>query len=112
MTRKCELIRMAFDGDHKVVRFRDHQPFDSVENAWEAENNMGSMWYFYPIPFVVTETCKTVVASPDRMEYLNGKRLNTVKNFIKRVSELPEAEDMEVDELCSLFWTIWHEERA
>ena len=62
-----------------VTDFRDTKTKDDV---WEAINNMGSRWIFYPLCFVTTE--KTVVSTPDGLEFLEGKRIETVRSYLKK----------------------------
>lgn len=52
----------------------------TVSDVWDEVNDMGSRWIFYPIPFVTTD--KTVIAAPEGLEFLNGKRIKTVRKFL------------------------------
>ena len=96
------LICMAFDG--AWVR---EGVFDTIEQAWERASDLGSKWYFYSFPFVLTESGKTIADSPDCMEIFNGKRFTTVLNFFNSVCEMEEAQDMGVDEFISLLYSVW-----
>lgn len=49
--------------------------------VWESVADMGSRWFFYPIPFVTTD--KTIVDTPEGLEFLKGKRIKTVKAFFE-----------------------------
>lgn len=51
------------------------------EDVWDAISNMGSRWVFYPIAFITTE--KTVVGTPEGLEFLQGKRIKTVRKYLK-----------------------------
>jgi hypothetical protein len=62
-------------------------------DVWEAICSMGSRWIFYPLGFVATE--KTVVDTPDGMEFLKGKRITTVKKYLKDVwAQSPENPEL------------------
>ena len=102
-----QLICMSFDGE-KVKEGE----FDTIERAWEHACDLGSKWYFFPFPFVLTASGKSIADSPDRLEFFNGKRLATVKAFFNRVCQMEEAQDMGVDEFVSLLYSIWREEHA
>lgn len=65
------------DGDF-VTDFRDRS---EIQDVWEEVSEMGSRWIFYPLPFVATD--KTVVDAPEGLEFLKGKRITTVINFLK-----------------------------
>jgi len=52
----------------------------TIPDVWECISNMGSRWIFYPLPFVATE--KTIVDTPEGMEFLIGKRIKTVKKYL------------------------------
>ena len=97
-----QLICMAFDG--AWVR---EGVFDTIEQAWERASDLGSKWYFYPFPFVLTESGKTIADSPDCMEIFNGKRFTTVLNFFNRVCKMEEAQGLGVDEFISLLYSVW-----
>ena len=64
---------------------------DSKESISEEINNMGSRWFFYPFVFIATE--KTIVETPNCLEFLNGKRIKTVEQFFK------ENEDIAIEML-------------
>ena len=100
-----QLICMSFDGE-KVKEGE----FDTIERAWEHASDLGSKWYFFPFSFVLTASGKTIADSPDCMDYLNGKRLSTVRNLFKRVCKMDDAQGMGVDEFMSLLYSIWYEE--
>ena len=85
--KNLKLICMGFDGEFKTER----PDFQTTEQAWEYSGDLGSKWYFYPFHFVVTESLKTIVAAPDRMEELVGRRLKTVVKLFATVQVLPEA---------------------
>jgi len=88
------LICMAFDGEY-VTEGRD---FPDTEAAWERASDMGSRWYFYPWCFVTSDSGKTVVAAPDGLAFLKGKRVKTVVTLFKAMSEVPELANAGVEE--------------
>ena len=95
---KCKLVCMAFDGEIQ----RERPEFETTEAAWEYSHDLGSKWYFYPFYFVVTESGKTIVASPDNLECFNGKRLTTVQKVFEKCAALPEAEGMSAEAFVNL----------
>ena len=64
---------------------------DSKEYISEKIENMGSRWFFYPFVFIATE--KTIVETPNYLEFLNGKRVKTVERFFR------ENEDIAIEML-------------
>ena len=62
------------EGDYVTGFYRDTK--QDVLNELE---NRGSRWIFYPIPFVCTD--KTIVDTPEGLEFLKGKRITTVKKL-------------------------------
>ena len=91
---KYKLILMSFDGEYQTER----PLFDTVDEAWEYENDLGSKWFFYPFPFVVTESGLTIAESCDGFKFLNGKRVKTVERLFKEISVLPEMEGVDADD--------------
>jgi len=45
-------VQVSPDGQDYIT---DHRAA-TVSDVWEAVNDQGSRWYFYPIPFVITAT--------------------------------------------------------
>ncbi len=90
-----KLICMSFDGN--FVTERDE--FDSVAEAWECSENLGSKWYFYPFHFVVSASKKTVIDAGQWLEHFNGKRLDTVRSRFAELAALPEMQDAD----CEIF---------
>lgn len=87
---------MTFDGDY-VTEGRD---FESIDEAWDRSEDMGSRWYFYPFHFVLTASGKTVAESPDNLERFNGKRIKTVAKEFAQLANDPEFQNAEVDEFA------------
>src|SRR5258706_8044038 len=95
MTNKLGLICMTFNGDYVTEKRAE---FETVEDAWEHANDMGSRWYFYPFCFVVTESGLTIKDSPHELSFMNGKRVTTIEKFFEYVSDFPEKEEVDSDE--------------
>lgn len=91
---KYKVMVMAFDGDIKIER----PEFDTVDDAAGYANNLGSKWWFFPFEFIITETEKTVVKAPDRLEFLEDKRIKTVQKLFNQIATDPEMEGADVDE--------------
>lgn len=81
-----KLICMSFDGDHITER----PEFESIEDAWEYSNDLGSKWYFYPFHFVVTGSGLTVADPPHLLEFLKGRRVKTVARLFAQHAQDPE----------------------
>lgn len=71
-----KLICISTDGEtvteHNV--FRNDGLFETIKEAWERNNNMGSRWAFYPVRVVVDEEDSSIAAVCDGMsqEYINA----------------------------------------
>lgn len=86
---KYRLICMSFDGDY----VREGPVFDSLQEAAEHDNDMGSRWFFYPFHFPVTESGKTIADSFFPLEFLKGKRVSTVARMFEKLSQDPAMEN-------------------
>ena len=91
MNTPYRLICMSFDGEY-ITEGR----FSTVNDAWERSDDMGNRWFFYPFHFVVTE--KTIINSPDRMEFCNRKRITTVEKWFAELAKVSEMEDASTDD--------------
>lgn len=96
MKTTYNLICMSFDGEYVTER----RGFDTVSDAWEHAEDMGSRWYFYPFCFVASASGLTVVDTPELLELFIGKRIKTVQAEFESLSELPEMQNADVDEFC------------
>lgn len=85
---------MSFDGE--FVTEREH--FQTVQAAWEHDNDMGSRWFFYPFRFVVTG--ETIKSAPDLLEHLQGKRIKTVQKIFNTLSNDPAMANADVDQFA------------
>lgn len=93
-----KVICMSFDGE-----FQSERPsFDSTSDAWDYANNLGAKWYFYPFPFVVSESGKTVIESADGLGFLNGRRVSTVVRLFRQHAEKQENQGIGVDEFIGV----------
>lgn len=87
------LICMAFDGEFVTER----TSFKSTEEAWNHCDDMGSRWHFYPFPFIVSESGKTIVDSPHGLSFLNGRRVTTVVRLFSEHAAKPEMQGADTD---------------
>ena len=61
----------------------------TIQEVWNAHNNAGSRWFFYPIAVVIadhgtlTTATQRIVDAPDLLADFKGKSLNTLSKFIK-----------------------------
>lgn len=92
MAKKYQLICMAFDGAYVT----ETPEFESIEDAWEYSNNLGSKWYFYPFHFVIKGV--TIKDTPDQLRYFNNKRIKTIKKKFNQLSKKPELIGADVDD--------------
>lgn len=95
-----KIICMAFDGEYQVER----PVFDTVAEAWEYANDLGSKWYFYPFVFVVSNSGRTIVDAPPGLRQFNGKRTTTVAKVFAATAKLEDAKNADVDEFIALLW--------
>lgn len=89
-----QLICMAFDGDYVTER----PEFESIEDAWEYSNNLGSKWWFFPFHFVIKNL--TIKDSPYLLDYFNNKRIKTTSRIFKSFSKKPEMQNMDCEEFA------------
>jgi len=76
-----KVLVMSFDGDTQLER----PEFETIEDAWNYANDVGSKWYFYPFVFIVTNSGKTIKEGIFPLEFLMNSRVKTVS---RRFSEL------------------------
>jgi len=89
-----KLMVMTFDGEYQV----ETPAFETITDAWDYSNDMGSKWFFYPFPFVITGTGKTIKDTPEFLEHMRGKRVNTISQIFRQASENPETQNMMPEE--------------
>ncbi len=86
-----KIICMSFDGDYQTEK----PEFETINEAWEYSNDLGSKWFFYPFHFVVNITGKTIRDTFEFLEGLNGLRVKTVAEIFRKHSEKPETDGMD-----------------
>jgi hypothetical protein len=86
---------MAFDGEWVT-----EGEFETVEEAWEHANDMGSRWFFYPFRFVTTS--KTIKDAPSPIEWMINKRIKTISECFNKTSKSESAQHMDADEFARL----------
>jgi len=96
MSSKVKLICMTFDGDYVTER----PTFDTIDEAWEYANDLGSKWYFYPFYFVTTESGKTVKDAPELLAHLKGVRVKEVSRHFAEVAATPEAQGVDAEQFA------------
>jgi hypothetical protein len=79
---------MSFDGEYQ----KERPEFETIDEAWEYSNDLGSKWFFYPFHFVVTESGKTIRVAGTFMEHLEGLRVKTVSRLFLEHSKEPDME--------------------
>jgi len=87
-----QLICMSFDGEYVIERPK----FESIEDAWDYSNNLGSKWFFFPFHFVIKG--KTIKDTPDQLRYFNNKRIKTIAKKFNKLSKKPELIGADVDD--------------
>ena len=88
--KNYQLICMSFDGEFQ----RERPTFETINDTWEYNNNLGSKWYFYPFRFVATE--KTIISTPPELNFFNGKRIKTVQKKFRELFTLIESRGVDV----------------
>lgn len=87
------LICMGFDGEYKTERFQA----ESVQDCWNKANDLGSKWFFYPFYFVVSESGKTVIDTPQFLDQFKGKRVKTMAKTFEKLSQKDYTKGCDVD---------------
>jgi len=91
MKKTFKIVVMSFAGGIQ----RERPEFEDTADAWNYANDLGSKWFFYPFAFVVTGSGKTVVKTPELLEWAKSLRLSTVQKRFAQAAALPEAANME-----------------
>lgn len=97
MNRGYKLLCMSYDGDF-VIEDNRRDNFKTVADAWKFGHDMGSRWFFFPFWFVTGATGKMIVDAPNGLERFRGKRVSTVTQEFKSLSELPEMQNVAPEE--------------
>jgi hypothetical protein len=94
MRAKYQLICMGFDGEYQ----RERPEFETIDDAWEYSNDLGSKWFFYPFHFVVRG--ETIRGAGQFLEYLEGLRIKTVQKIFLKHSKDPEMENADTEQFA------------
>ena len=84
------LCCFSFDGDYVI----EGAPFRSIRDAWKRCNEMGSRWFFYPIPIVISQESSLIVDCCDEIQKLadlRGKSVEEFKGFLSDWQPVIEA---------------------
>ncbi len=87
-----QIICMSFDGEYQI----EHPEFNSIDDAWNYSNDLGSKWYFYPFHFVISN--KTIKDAIAPLEFLINKRIKTVSEVFNIASGKEENKNLDVIE--------------
>ena len=68
--------------------------FKSIDDAWDYSNDLGSKWFFFPFHFVIKG--QTIKDSPTLLKGLNNKRIKTVQQLFKHLSNQKEFQNLDV----------------
>jgi len=88
-----KIICMSFDGAYQTEK----PEFETINEAWDYSNDLGSKWFFYPFHFVTSVSGKTIRDTFEFLEGLNGLRVKTVSRIFRKHSEEPGTEGMDCD---------------
>jgi len=84
-------IHFATDGNFVTDNERE-----TVEEVWQAVNDMGSRWFFYPIPCVIKSGANLkrgrIISPCAGFDFLQNKSIKTAQKYIKN-----EDDDLLVD---------------
>ena len=97
-----KIICMSFDGEYQ----KERPTFDTTEAAWEYSNDLGSKWYFYPFHFVTTDSYKTIVSAPELLAALEGRRVKTVSNIFKKISERDDMQNADPEQFAIAVYSL------
>ena len=84
-----KLLLMGFDGGTKV----EQKIFETVDQAWEYANDLGSKWYFYPFCFIVSDSGQTIKDASYPLDCFIGKRVKTVSGLFASANKKLEEND-------------------
>jgi hypothetical protein len=94
---KLKLICMAFDGAYQVER----PVFEDYRAAADYTDDLGRFLNgFY---FMTNESAGTIVATPQDLEFLEGRRVKTVARLFKETSQLPECKEVTIEKFIQIF---------
>jgi hypothetical protein len=88
---------MSFDGEYKL----ESPVFDTIPDAWNYGNELGSKWYFYPFHFVVTESGKTIRDTPNQLEEFDNISVKKVASIFNNTNKMLDDKKLNAD--CDQF---------
>ena len=97
-----QLICMAFDGEYQTEKPK----FESIDDAWEYSNDLGSKWYFYPFHFVIENA--TIKDTPFNLEFFKGKLIAKVVKDFNQLSKKDEMKNSDPDDFMMGLITYHH----
>ena len=83
---KFRLACIAEDGAHQIERntFSEDGCWNSIEQAWQRNDDMGSRWIFYPHRVIVDRWTNVVVSVADDLpQDWVGKDFSEVRGLIR-----------------------------
>lgn len=100
MKARYQVVCMAFDGEYK----RERPEFDTIEDAWNYLNDIGSKWFFYPFCFVVSGNfVRSVPDYPPVFEMFMNRKISTVSNVFKCHAQKPEMQRADIEKFA---WSL------
>lgn len=78
--KRYKLLCIAPDGETKT-----EGEYETIEEAWQRNENMGSRWFFYPFRAVITS--KMVAEQAHGLEYLGKCSIKTLIRYIQANAE-------------------------
>jgi hypothetical protein len=103
MKKELKLLLMDFNGEYVT----ENKTFSEIKDVWSFNEDLGSKWFFFPFPFVITG--QTIKDSPDDLHFLTGKRVKTVQRIFKALAESSQAERANVLRFVNLL-NLLHDE--
>lgn len=91
-----KVLVMAFDGETRLEK----PEFKELADAWQYADDLGSKWFFYPFTFIVSDSGQTIKDAPKPFEAFRGKRVKSVSEIFKYVSDLPNMAGVEADDFA------------
>lgn len=96
-----KLILMSFDGEYQTEKPK----FPTAQKAWEYADNLGSKWFFYPFAFVVDNNVKTIVDTPNGLEYMIDWLVSdVVAEFAETNNSITDNDRITADDFIMMLW--------
>ena len=90
--KKYQIICMSFDGEYQ----REYPEFETIEQAWDYANDLGSKWFFYPFCFVISGN--VIVDTPELLTNMKRKHIKTIQKIFNQLSKEPEMQGVDAEE--------------